>query len=706
MKKFTVLVMMLALCVTTVLAQAHFSASARVAIAEKQLQSKARAAKSLDGSIQQQYLTLVLRIDQATARDTYNQIREAGAIIKSKIGNLTVVSMPLDKVDQIAAIKGVRSINAIPQYTTKTDVTREVTGVNLLNGLNPKAEMPVSGKGVTLCIIDTGFDYQHPAFKDAEGRTRIKCVYLQKEKDGNKYTASDATEDSGSFTFPGSIYDTPELIAKLTTDDFTTAHGTHTAAIAAGTLSSQGFGGMAPDADIILIPVESSSLNNADEDDDDKNDDDILTALRFAQSYALKNNLKMVVSCSMGSHVGPHNGTSDACLVLDSISNDVISVFSAGNEGADQIHIYKHFSANDSTLNVMMNEITDEVKGCGATLYTRSSIPATTKVTVKASLLNAETHKVLWETPSVPVTASMIDKDLKYVISSEKISSLNKYFSGTLLMGAGKEDNGQVGAIFQAQGVPVDDDICFTFSAVCSNDIEIDIWSSVSSFEKCEGYETGDSKMSGSDFGTAKNVISVGAYNANLVERTYNGKTTEDGDMLASLSDIDDIALFSSYGEFLNGVKQPTVCAPGTFVVSAWNHYNIPATDKAIEKMTWQDYPYGSMSGTSMACPVVSGIIALWLEANPNLKLADVKKILAESSINDQYTANKPIYWGYGKINASKGIEIINNGTTTISSLNDDTRSDNGVLYDLQGRSVTRPNAGFYIKGGKKVLFR
>ena len=36
-------------------------------------------------------------------------------------------------------------------------------------------------------------------------------------------------------------------------------------------------------------------------------------------------------------------------------------------------------------------------------------------------------------------------------------------------------------------------------------------------------------------------------------------------------------------------------------------------------------YFYGSMSGTSMATPMVTGIVALWLQVKPDLTVADVR---------------------------------------------------------------------------------
>jgi len=42
--------------------------------------------------------------------------------------------------------------------------------------------------------------------------------------------------------------------------------------------------------------------------------------------------------------------------------------------------------------------------------------------------------------------------------------------------------------------------------------------------------------------------------------------------------------------------------------------------------------PYRYFSGTSMGVPQVSGVVALMLQANPNLTPADIKRILAETA--------------------------------------------------------------------------
>jgi hypothetical protein len=72
-----------------------------------------------------------------------------------------------------------------------------------------------------------------------------------------------------------------------------------------------------------------------------------------------------------------------------------------------------------------------------------------------------------------------------------------------------------------------------------------------------------------------------------------------------------------------------------------------------------------------MAAPVVSGIIALWLQAAPQLTTNDVRTIIANNSITASpvsdsflfygttYSTPPNVKWGYGKINALAGMQLI-----------------------------------------------
>jgi subtilisin family serine protease len=69
---------------------------------------------------------------------------------------------------------------------------------------------------------------------------------------------------------------------------------------------------------------------------------------------------------------------------------------------------------------------------------------------------------------------------------------------------------------------------------------------------------------------------------------------------------------------------------------------------------------YGRASATSAANPLVTGIIALMLQANPRLDAAMVKKILQQSARADSFTGPVPNpQWGYGKVDASNAVYLV-----------------------------------------------
>ena len=99
-------------------------------------------------------------------------------------------------------------------------------------------------------------------------------------------------------------------------------------------------------------------------------------------------------------------------------------------------------------------------------------------------------------------------------------------------------------------------------------------------------------------------------------------------------------------------INEPTIVATGVDVLSTFDSTATlctPAVDDPNVPAQYAPF-YCYMSGTSMATPHVSGVVALMLEANPNLTPAQVKDILERTATN--MTGRLPWEAGMGHINA------------------------------------------------------
>ena len=136
------------------------------------------------------------------------------------------------------------------------------------------------------------------------------------------------------------------------------------------------------------------------------------------------------------------------------------------------------------------------------------------------------------------------------------------------------------------------------------------------------------------------------------------GATSHQGTIARS---DDTIAAFSSRGPtWIDFSAKPDLVAPGVGIESLSDPYSTlyvthPELRLDGTQSSWYR-PYLSLSGTSMATPVVSGTVALMLEANPRLTPNAVKAIL-------EYTAQvrsgqSPLAQGAGLLNARGALRL------------------------------------------------
>ena len=145
--------------------------------------------------------------------------------------------------------------------------------------------------------------------------------------------------------------------------------------------------------------------------------------------------------------------------------------------------------------------------------------------------------------------------------------------------------------------------------------------------------------------GNAPWVLTVGA---------LDDKGTPDG------SD-DTVAPFSSRGPALiDGSSKPDLVAPGVGIESLGDPgsllYQARPSARRWGTIRTASEPYLTLSGTSMAAPIVAGTVALMLQANPSLTPENVKAILQRTAMSsrryDQLTQ------GAGFLNARAAVEM------------------------------------------------
>lgn len=615
-----------------------------------------------------------------TLHDSQNtsRITALGGVIGARFTGLVTAQVPVAKLQAIAALDEVEQVSIAEMMESNVDTTRSVTSVNYVaEGLQHGLPANYDGKGVVFGIIDSGIDFNHAAFQDSLGNTRIKCVYMPADNSGTKVTI-DGT------VLPGSEFDSTR-IASLTTDLASSAHGSHTAFIGAGSHCGQ-YSGMAPGADIVMCALAGKNT-----------DVNIANSVKYITQYAKRVGKPCVISVSMGARRGPHDGTSKLCKIYDEVGkNDAVVCLANGNLGSLKRYIHHKFSGmNTATSPNIGSCVTGTKAGYTANFAIDTWSRSRSAVGIKYLLIDPDDNSIFYET-------GIMKSYTYHYIGPGKESKrdynafLSQYFSGNIGVWVTTESNGHIETYSEVSLKPLRSDVKAYKMAVQfygADGVEFDSWvtseNAYSWHPQVDEYKfvNGTDSCSLSDQVTGKYTISVGNYVGRNRYMSLSGK-----EVCNSIYPEGSIYVQSSYGIAPNGESYPFVAAPGYFVISAYNGYNYlakPSTNTAYSKenpTTGRTDYWGSMSGTSMSTPTVAGIVALWLQANPQLKVDDVKEIIRKSAYVDDDVRKAPLQFGAGKINALGGFPEFQYRLTDVIS---NSRLDVDHYYSICDSSLT-----------------
>ncbi|MBQ0160880.1 MAG: S8 family serine peptidase [Bacteroidales bacterium] len=575
---------------------------------------------------------------------TPNALMQYGVKLTQAQAKQYTAQIPLRQFVALAQSGLCSWLDAGIKSSPRNDLARTATNVNqVYNGTGTGLTQAYKGNGVVVGIIDGGFEYGHPTFYDSTETTyRVKRVWDQNATTGPHPTGYSYGKE---LTTQSAI-----LAAEYSQND--NSHGTHVAGIAAGSggINARQYRGMAPEADIVLVATTMSSTS-------------IYDGITYIQNYAASVNKPCVINMSIGSHVGPHDGTSSFDRQCDNFTqlhpNGLLLVGAAGNEGNDNLHISKTFSSSDTLLYTILDWDGSSFNHDAVDFW---GSPNTT-FGIEVGIVNAsgafeDASSLYLSSSNTTQNFTLTDNDgesTSFTVYASSTNAFNNRPNITLVLNSSNQTSNN-------------QRICIIVYSNTTNTVHG--WCNQGTFIN-GGFSIvvdGNSNYSVGEIGGVGNsMITVGAYT------TRNSWQALDGNWYsASYSTVNDIANFSSLGPTLDNRCKPDITAPGQYICSSSNRYD--------PNYTYSTSPYGAysvtysghteyyfmMQGTSMATPVATGILALWLQYDPSLSIATAKQLLRSSAITDSYTgtipANGSNTWGHGKINALGGF---NHSTTT-----------------------------------------
>jgi len=494
------------------------------------------------------------------------------------------------------------------------------------------ADFGVDGSGVVVGVVDTGLDFRHPSFQNADGTTRVAWLLSFGQSARGVHAAME--DDMGCTAYDDcavfSAEDINDLLAMGMLGDLpvdSIGHGSHVTSIAAG--RDAAFPGVAPGAELVIVQAAA--------DGGSASDAGILSGVRFIFDRAAEMQMPAVVNLSLGSSFGAHDGTSSLERVIDELSTGPgrAVVVASGNDAG-------LFDAADPRYPDPLG------------IHAEATVPLGSEVRIPIHIargaegpLNGYIFVWISSTPGDELTLAL---DNGRGVETLPVVPGDTWYSAAA--GLGDPDDYQVVILNGADDETGTDvkpgSLVFGISGTVQADREFEL--------VLGGHGTANLWVeAGGDLAslvllpraraggtvsipaTAGGVISAGASVNRESWLDYAGDTVE-----FQLGAPGSRAYFSGSGPSQAGSIEPDVLAPGGYVVAAMAEAADPrgdpmsvsqfastgtCPDPMIECFVVDDQ-HGVSLGTSMAAPMVAGAVALLLQRDPGLLASEVRDLL------------------------------------------------------------------------------
>lgn len=617
--------------------------------------------------LQRNYLPVIVEVEESDYADSVFEALEA--VVYHHRGGLYLTSIPEDKLSDLPRFRSVDGLYIARPLNLTMDVARAECKVDCVHE-GTESYGPYTGKGVVTGICDVGFDPRHGAFDNRIGRWIIYDEYHGQKK----------------------VYD--NLDDAPLTDNEEMTHATHVGNILAGYYEGSPYNGVAPGS--IFVPTMSGL-----------SDVGILAGIEDIIDYAKSIGAPAVVNISAGSYLGPHDGRDMVGRYLTELSKDAVICFSAGNYGTRSnclaLNLDDYMTPPGSAF-CDTGWVGYDVVGA-TDFWSSDDKPFEVRLRVMDIMTKQDVYVSDWFGKSgngaeynIPLDSLGIFEEGSYVWLGWELYPANNRFNLTVeydyhtTVSDGQNPWARYFVAFNVRKVQPETRVMVYADGVLS-------------FLHVNGGLKGNSDGSISNLACCPDVVAVGGYQTRSVVPDI-GFGQVDHNITTGC-----VGKWSAFGTSGDGRRLPHFAAPGNILVSALSapYFNChPEAQRVCYELNGNRW-YAE-GGTSMASPIVAGIFAMWLEADPTLSVYELREIAELTATKDFDDIDDP-RWGAGAINAMAGLKEVELRNVE-ESVNDISLGNdllphiamvNGSI-EVYWPGVTDPQVKVYSLSGMEIL--
>lgn len=651
-------------------------------------------------------INYILALVESTDGDA--TIQQKGGLVWQDFGHgFYAAFLPVDSLGALDQSASIVRMEANELSNVLNDNSKEILGVNKVwNGI----ELPQAfrGNGVLAGVMDIGFDFTHPSFRNEDGSSRVIWFW-------------DPLAENDNPKELGRTYTTPDevLAAEHSYNAAQDNHGSHVLGSIAGRGIDGNFAGMAPEADIIGGHVP---IGDIPQDFYSRLNDylmktflpetnglpmgivnvEISNVIELAMLYKIFKkaddlNKPCVVNWSFGA---PSSFSADF-TAYETVLNRMLGpgrivVASAGNDGGMMKYVKKeadkpmeqpvYYKSDTRTYYMFIRTKMDNPFFKMDMVF--EDLADTIHIdTYDAIIKNAfnQDYEASVDIPRSEWEDEFEDvEEYPFSVAVKTTNFAEGYAGFNLIVHPSEKyshSENMVGKIIVNSPVELEflgsKDAKGGYTRFSNENIE-----------NSRGCNIKTINLPGS----LERIVTVGAMHQCT---SFTNIFGEDATYIALGSEKGHLSSFSSCGPTIDNRIKPDVVAPGHNVLSVYNSFYEPGLAENVEKkMAYKanafgkDYAIWTMSGTSMSSPVTTGVIALWLQANPNLTPEDIKGVIERTSHQPEPEfsgTDKNVYYGWGEIDAYAGLlDIL--GLTGIKEISQ--HQPAGLKFRLEGRTL------------------